>query len=59
MTTYKIIRFFFSEDKQNKVISRGLTLDEAQEHCRDEKTHCNSSHTPDSNKWFFDGYDEE
>lgn len=56
--TYKIIRFWF-KDKPNRVIMRGLTLDQAQEHCRSEKTHCNDTHTNDQSKWFFDGYDEE
>ena len=56
--SYKITRFWF-EDKPSKVIERGLTLEEAQEHCSREDTHCNSEHTKDTNKWFFDGYDEE
>ena len=46
--TYKIIRFKFAG--KNRVIERGLTLEEAQEHCSDEKTH--------GDGWF-DGYEEE
>lgn len=46
--TYKIIRFKFNED--NEVIKRGLTLEEAQEHCQREDTH--------GDGWF-DGYDED
>ena len=46
--TYKIVRFH--KDKPSQVHMRGLTLEEAQAHCRDEKTH-----GPD----WFDGYTEE
>ncbi len=45
---YKIIRFRMNED--NEVIERGLTLQEAQEHCQDEATH---------GKGWFDGYEQE
>ncbi len=39
MTTYKIIRFYHPNiDKPNRVIKRGLTLEEAQAWCRDPKT---------------------
>jgi hypothetical protein len=48
MTTYKIIRFRF--EGNNRVIKRGLTLDEAQAHCQDPST---------SGEGWFDGYDEE
>lgn len=46
--TYKVIRFRFGGD--NEVILTGLTLEEAQEHCRDESTH--------GDGWF-DGYESE
>ena len=48
MVTYKIIRFFFNGN--NKVVKRGLTLDEAQLHCKDPAT---------SGDGWFDGYEEE
>ena len=48
MTTYKIVRFRFDGD--NEFVKGGLTLEEAQEHCRDERTH--------GDGWF-DGYTEE
>lgn len=61
--TYKIVRGFFSG--RRRVIKRGLTLEEAQAHCRDKET---SSHTATSSaarlrtqrygKWF-DGYERE
>lgn len=48
METYKIIRFHFNEDSE--VIQTGLTLEEAQEHCRRDDTR--------GDGWF-DGYEEE
>ena len=48
MKTYKIIRFHM--DKPQRVIYRGLSLEEAQEHCSQEDTH--------GERWF-DGYTEE
>jgi hypothetical protein len=48
MITYKIIRF--RQDGENEVIRGGLTLEEAQEHCRREDTR--------GNGWF-DGYEVE
>jgi len=63
MTTYKIIRHFF--DEPNRTIKRGLTLEEAQRHCRHSDT---SSRTASDavldrvgrnrGPWF-DGYTEE
>lgn len=49
MPTYKIIRFY-QDDRPSKTVKRGLTLDEAQAHCRREDTH---------GEGWFDGYDEE
>lgn len=46
--TYKIIRFHFKNG--NRVIKRGLTLEEAQAHCNDPKT---------SGDGWFDGYQKE
>ena len=49
---YKIIRFFYpSQDRENKVIKTGLTLEEAQEHCSREDTR-------EEGIWF-DGYNQE
>lgn len=44
----KIIRF--NRDSANEVIKTGLTLEEAQEHCRREDTH---------GEGWFDGYEDE
>ncbi len=46
--TYKIIRFRFKGNR--RTIKTGLTLEEAQEHCQDDKTH---------GEGWFDGYEEE
>jgi len=46
--TYKIIRFFFNSSP--RTIKTGLTLEEAQEHCRRDDTH--------GDGWF-DGYERE
>lgn len=46
--TYKIIRF--RQNGDNEVIRTGLTLEEAQAHCRDPETR--------GDGWF-DGYDKE
>lgn len=65
-TTYRIIRMFFHSDQHDRqVIKRGLTLKEAQRHCRDPET---SSRTAKSKEGvaltekcgpWFDGYEEE
>ena len=61
--TYKIIRFF--NNAPNKVILTGLTLEEAQEHCKNPETSSRTAtglveHTLTRNlgQWF-DGYEEE
>jgi hypothetical protein len=48
MPTYKIVRFH--QNKDNETVTRGLTLEQAQAHCKREDTH--------GDGWF-DGYDEE
>jgi hypothetical protein len=48
VTTYKIIRFY--DDSLSTVIERGLTLEQAQAHCRREDTH---------GEHWFDGYAAE
>lgn len=50
METYKVIRFYADFDRPSKVILTGLSLDEAQEHCR----------RPDTRgEGWFDGYEKE
>ena len=57
MTTYKIIRFRFEGD--DRVIKRGLTLEEAQEHCRDPETSGSTCSDMRERGQWFDGYAEE
>lgn len=50
--TYKIVRFYAPHlNKTNRVIQRGLTLEQAQEHCKNPSTR-------KAGEWF-DGYDAE
>ncbi len=53
MSTYKIIRFYRDENHPDnkKIIKRGLTEEEAMEHCQREDTH-------EKGVWF-DGFTEE
>ena len=46
--TYMIIRFY--RESQSTVIKRGLTLEQAQEHCNDPET---------AGDGWFDGYESE
>lgn len=62
--TYSITRMFFDDDIPSQTIATGLTLEEAQEHCRDSET---SSRTASAETLaavgvdgpWFDGYDAE
>lgn len=46
--TYKIVRMYRDDYSQNVTIKRGLTLAQAQAHCRRDDTH---------GEGWFDGYD--
>lgn len=54
MKTYKILRFDVNEN--TRIIKTGLTLEEAQAHCKREDTHDKNI---DGNVLWFDGYEEE
>ncbi len=66
MATYKIIRAYFHSDRYDKrTIKTGLTLEEAQAHCRDPETSSLTAksarakrRTRERGPWF-DGYTEE
>lgn len=62
--SYKIVRHYFRNSK-HRTIDTGLTLEEAQAHCRNPETSyntCTKSHnkrrTREMGPWF-DGYTEE
>lgn len=62
--TYKVIRMFRDSSKR-MIIKTGLTLEEAQEHCRDPETSSKTATgiveqalTKNFGPWF-DGYEEE
>ena len=52
---YKIVRMF-KNDTEREIIKGGLTLKEAQAHCRREDTHEKDNQ---GNVEWFDGYEEE
>ena len=52
--SYRIVRFY--RDGRRRIIKRGLTLEEAQAHCRRDDTH---EVDEQGQVVWFDGYDEE
>ncbi len=64
MTTYRIVRFF-QKDHPREIVEEGLSLSEAQEHCRDPETSSRTARSADAQlrttvegPWF-EGYEEE
>jgi hypothetical protein len=62
MTVYKILRFYKCSGRR-RVIKRGLSLEEAQAHCRNPQTSSRTAKGLDAytrrvGPWF-DGYEEE
>lgn len=62
MRTYKIVRFYFRRDQRKRTIATGLTLQEAQEHCRDPESSWKTARSAaarrrliERGEWF-DGY---
>ena len=53
--TYKIVRYKFQGN--NRTMERGLTLEQAQEHCQREDTHAKKD--KDGHRKWFDGYTKE
>lgn len=63
MSTYKVVRRYFQGGK--RVVKRGLTLEQAQAHCRDPETSSRTASSAAARRrtrlkgpWF-DGYTEE
>ena len=63
--TYRIIRMHYRDDVPNRVVDKGLTLEEAQAHCRNKETSSRTATTPAAKAYtakfgaWFDGYEEE
>ena len=62
---YKIIRFFEDDQKSSQTVKIGLTLAQAQKHCKDPETSSSTCTIKEAKaitikygNWF-DGYDEE
>lgn len=65
MRKYKIVRMYFDRNVPRRTIKRGLTLEQAQEHCSDPETssetctkYANKRRTERFGPWF-DGYTAE
>lgn len=65
MSTYRIVRMYQNAYIPSRVVKRGLTLEEAQAHCRDPETSSRTATGYDAQRitmaygpWF-DGYEEE
>jgi hypothetical protein len=64
-TTYKIVRMYRDHDRDTHTIKKGLTLEQAQAHCRDPETSSRSATSAEAVKLtarmgpWFDGYEEE
>lgn len=63
--TYKIVRGYFDTQYPKEIVKKGLTLEEAQKHCRDPETSSrtctkavNKRRTKERGPWF-DGYTKE
>tara|TARA_R110002012_G_C11644417_1_gene610922 strand:- start:698 stop:871 length:174 start_codon:yes stop_codon:yes gene_type:complete len=56
MTLYNIIRFKF--DGYPRIVKRNLTLEEAQEHCRNPETSGETCSDLSKRGQWFDGYEE-
>jgi len=65
MTTYRIVRMFLKESKRSRKVDTGLTLSEAQAHCKDIQSSSSTCTNGVGNRrtkahgaWF-DGYEKE
>jgi len=65
MTTYRIVRMYAHPSMASEWIDTGLTLEEAQAHCKDPETSSKTATDPRLNTLtavfgdWFDGYEEE
>jgi hypothetical protein len=66
MTTfYRVVRHFADHPRNDHTVRRGLTLEEAKEHCRDPETSSRTARSPRHRDLtermgpWFDGYEGE
>jgi len=65
MSKYKIVRFYFRGTHKSRVIVKGLTLEEVQDHCSNTETSSSTCKTEIMKKYtekmgpWFDGYVED
>ena len=65
MPSYKIVRNYSDHPEKRRTIQKGLTLEEAQAHCKDPETSsrtCTEYNGRRRTRWYgawFDGYTEE
>ena len=61
---YKIVRMFYDDGKRKRTIKSGLTLDEAQAHCKDPETSSSTATSARAKRYtrihgeWFDAYEE-
>ena len=65
MSTYKITRIYLRDDRRSRTVRRGLTLEQAQSHCRGTEASSSTAVTAAARRrtaargpWF-DGYDAD
>ena len=65
MASYKVLRFYESDSVETETVLTGLTLDQAQAHCKDPETSSSTCTNPEGvertarfGRWF-DGWTEE
>ena len=65
MSKYMVVRMYRDDENLTEIVKRNLTLEQAQEHCRDPETSsstCTSAEgkkrTAQKGPWF-DGYEEQ
>mgnify|MGYP003657294819 FL=1 len=56
--SYNVIRMWASENMPDTIIKTDLTLEEAQEHCRDPETSGSTCSDLSKRGMWFDGYQE-
>ena len=58
MSSYKIVRFY-GDSRERRTMQTGLTLEDAQTHCKDPESSSRTTTTDTESGTWFDGYTEE